>query len=64
MVTAAAPEVPQPLIDQLRPGGKLVIPLGSPAGSQTLYLVEKQRDGKTVRRPLLAVRFVPLTRRP
>ncbi|MFN7086276.1 MAG: protein-L-isoaspartate(D-aspartate) O-methyltransferase [Burkholderiales bacterium] len=64
MVTAAAPEVPRPLIDQLRPGGRLVIPLGSPSGSQTLYLVEKRRDGKTVRRPLLAVRFVPLTRQP
>jgi len=61
MVTAAAPEVPQPLVDQLKPGGRLVIPVGSQWGGQTLYVMEKQPDGKMVRRAVLAVRFVPLT---
>ncbi len=61
MVTAAAREVPQPLIDQLKPGGRLVIPVGSQSGGQTLYLMEKQLDGQISRRAVLAVRFVPLT---
>ena len=61
MVTAAAREVPQPLIDQLKPGGKLVIPAGAQSGAQTLYVIEKQPDGKITRREVLAVRFVPLT---
>jgi len=60
MVTAAAREVPQPLIDQLKSGGRLVIPVGSQSGGQTLYLIEKQ-DGRISRRAVLAVRFVPLT---
>ncbi len=61
MVTAAAREVPQPLIDQLKPGGRLVIPVGSQGGPQTLLLIEKQADGTTIRRNVLSVRFVPLT---
>jgi len=61
MVTAAAREVPQPLIDQLKPGGRLVIPAGSRSGGQTLYLIEKQPDGRITRREVLGVRFVPLT---
>lgn len=61
MVTAAAPHVPQPLIDQLKPGGRLVIPVGARSGAQTLYLIEKRADGSTARRAILAVRFVPLT---
>jgi protein-L-isoaspartate(D-aspartate) O-methyltransferase len=61
MVTAAAREVPQPLIEQLKPGGRLVIPLGGQLGAQTLYVVEKRQDGTTTRRAVLGVRFVPLT---
>lgn len=61
MVTAAPREVPQPLIDQLKPGGRLVIPLGAQSGAQTLYLIEKRPDGNVARRAVLAVRFVPLT---
>ncbi|MCW5606244.1 MAG: protein-L-isoaspartate(D-aspartate) O-methyltransferase [Burkholderiales bacterium] len=61
MVTAAATAVPPALIDQLKPGGRLVIPVGGPADVQTLYVIEKQADGRVVRRPVLAVRFVPLT---
>lgn len=62
MVTAAASEVPPALIEQLKPGGKLVIPVGSQWGGQTLLSIEKQADGKTTRREVLAVRFVPLVR--
>jgi len=61
IVTAAAREVPAPLVEQLKPGGKLVIPVGESGGAQTLWLIEKQADGKTARRQILAVRFVPLT---
>jgi protein-L-isoaspartate(D-aspartate) O-methyltransferase len=61
MVTAAPREVPQPLIDQLRPGGRLVVPVGGQGGSQSLLLVEKRDDGTVTRRNVLAVRFVPLT---
>lgn len=58
LVTAAAGEVPQPLLDQLKTGGKLIIPLGS--DWQTLVLFEKRPRG-IVRRERLPVRFVPLT---
>ena len=61
IVTAAAPDVPQALVEQLKTGGKLVIPIGSRVGTQTLYVVEKGPDGKLARRQVLAVRFVPMT---
>jgi len=61
MVTAAPREVPQPLIEQLRPGGRLVVPVGGQGGHQSLLLLEKQADGSVTRRNVLAVRFVPLT---
>jgi protein-L-isoaspartate(D-aspartate) O-methyltransferase len=61
IVTAASPEVPGGLTRQLKTGGRLVIPLGSQDGTQTLYLMEKQPDGTLTRRAILAVRFVPLT---
>ncbi|MEA2723537.1 MAG: protein-L-isoaspartate(D-aspartate) O-methyltransferase [Gemmatimonadales bacterium] len=58
LVSAASPEVPAPLVEQLAPGGRMVIPLGDRA-SQTLTLVERQGDG--VRTSTIAdVRFVPL----
>ncbi len=62
MVTAAAPEVPQPLIDQLRPGGRLVIPVGAPDAVQSLFVISKDSRGTVTRRKVLDVRFVPLTR--
>ena len=62
MVTAAGQEIPQPLIDQLKPGGRVVIPVGSQYGAQTLVLVQKKADGTVTKRDILAVRFVPLTR--
>ena len=61
IVTAAPAAVPQPLIDQLKPGGRMVIPVGGPSDVQQLLLVEKQSDGRTTTRRTLPVRFVPLT---
>ncbi len=61
IVTAAPAAVPQPLIDQLKPGGRMVIPVGGPSDVQHLLLVEKQSDGRTTTRRTLSVRFVPLT---
>jgi protein-L-isoaspartate(D-aspartate) O-methyltransferase len=61
MVTAAPRQVPQALIDQLRPGGKLVVPVGGQSSNQSLLLIEKQADGKVTQRNVLGVRFVPLT---
>ncbi|HET7764473.1 MAG TPA: protein-L-isoaspartate(D-aspartate) O-methyltransferase [Burkholderiales bacterium] len=62
IVTAAPPEVPQPLIDQLKAGGRMVIPVGGPFVGQELLLVHKEADGRTTTRRTLPVRFVPLTR--
>lgn len=61
IVTAAATEIPPALVEQLKVGAKLVIPVGASQGVQTLYLLEKQPDGKVTRREILSVRFVPLT---
>jgi protein-L-isoaspartate(D-aspartate) O-methyltransferase len=61
MVTAAASHVPPPLIKQLKPGGRMVIPLGTQFMTQLLMLVEKQQDGSVTSRQILPVRFVPLT---
>ncbi len=59
MVTAAASEVPQALLDQLAPGGRMVIPVGDEQGEQHLYLIENTEQG-LVRHELDPVRFVPL----
>jgi protein-L-isoaspartate(D-aspartate) O-methyltransferase len=61
VVTAAPPAVPRALEDQLKPGGRLVVPVGSAEGDQTLYLIAKDAHGRIERRPVLAVRFVPMT---
>jgi protein-L-isoaspartate(D-aspartate) O-methyltransferase len=62
IVTAAASHIPPPLLDQLRPGARMVIPVGPPFQVQTLMLVEKGLDGKIIQRGLMPVRFVPFTR--
>lgn len=62
VVTAAPDHVPPPLVEQLKPGGRMVIPVGSQFGGQDLLVIEKDRDGRTIRRTALPVRFVPLTR--
>ncbi len=61
MVTAAADHVPPPLAAQLKPGGRLIMPVGGSFLTQYLVLVEKGRDGALNTRQLLPVRFVPLT---
>jgi protein-L-isoaspartate(D-aspartate) O-methyltransferase len=61
MVTAGADETPAPLLEQLKPGGRLVIPLG-PSGNQRLILTEKRLDGTMRSREIIPVRFVPFTR--
>lgn len=61
IVTAAATHIPPPLTEQLRPGGRLVIPVGLPYMHQELMLVEKDTDGRCHTRDVLAVAFVPLT---
>jgi protein-L-isoaspartate(D-aspartate) O-methyltransferase len=63
IVTAAASHVPPPLTEQLRPGGRLVIPVGLPYMHQELLLIEKDRDGQCHTRDVLGVAFVPLTGR-
>lgn len=64
VVTAAAGFVPPPLIRQLRPGGRMIIPVGDIYGAQNLVLVEKSDDERIRTRTLLPVRFVPLVRGP
>lgn len=61
VVTAAASHVPPPLIQQLKPGGRMVIPVGSRFMVQQLLLVEKDEAGEVTSRQVLPVRFVPLT---
>jgi protein-L-isoaspartate(D-aspartate) O-methyltransferase len=60
IVTATASQVPPALIAQLKPGGRMVIPVGREYGRQELVLVTKQEDGTTDTRSILDVRFVPL----
>jgi protein-L-isoaspartate(D-aspartate) O-methyltransferase len=61
IVTAAATMVPPPLLKQLRPGGKMCIPVGGLYTTQYLTLVEKSDTGKVTMKKILPVRFVPLT---
>jgi protein-L-isoaspartate(D-aspartate) O-methyltransferase len=61
VVTAAASHVPPPLIEQLKPGGRMVIPVGPPFMVQQLMVVEKAQDGSVSNEILLPVAFVPLT---
>ncbi len=60
IVTCAAGFVPPPLIEQLKPDGRMILPLGSPFGVQTLVLITKDYKGKVHSRSLLPVRFVPM----
>ena len=63
MVTAAAGHVPPPLLRQLKPGGRMVIPVGAQFTTQQLLLIEKNSDGTVKTRQMMPVRFVPLTGR-
>ena len=62
LVTAAAPSIPRPLLAQLKPGARLVLPVGQPYSYQVLIQVEKDADGALHETPVLDVAFVPLVR--
>ena len=59
--TAAAGRIPEPLIEQLKPGGRMIMPYGSPRGFQYLVLVTKDKEGNISRKNVMPVRFVPMT---
>ena len=61
LVTAAAQEIPPPLVEQLAAGGRMVLPVGGPLFGQSLILVEKDLSGEVRRHNVLSVAFVPLT---
>jgi protein-L-isoaspartate(D-aspartate) O-methyltransferase len=60
VAAATGSHVPDPLVEQLAPGGRLVMPIGSPGGVQQLLKVTRRHDGSVEREDLGAVRFVPL----
>jgi len=63
IVTCAAGQIPPPLIRQLAPGGRMIIPVGGVFATQSLMLVTKDKDGKVRSRSVMAVRFVPFIRK-
>jgi len=63
IVTAAATHIPPPLLEQLKPGGRMVIPVGPPMQVQNLMVIEKDEHGEITQRNVMAVRFVPFTGR-
>lgn len=63
IVTAAAEHIPQPLIDQLKAGGRMVIPVGGVYAVQDLMLITKDASSKVVKESIIPVRFVPLLRK-
>lgn len=62
IVTCAPDHIPQPLLDQLKPGGRIVIPVGRAHYVQDLLLVTKKADGSLEKKSMMPVRFVPLLR--
>jgi len=60
VVSAASPDIPKPVIEQLKPNGILLIVIGSPSGEQTLIKIKKTKSGKLIKKELLGVIFVPL----
>jgi protein-L-isoaspartate(D-aspartate) O-methyltransferase len=61
VVTAQADHIPPPLLEQLKPGGRMVVPVGTRFTTQQLVLVRKRADGRVTTRQVLPVAFVPLT---
>lgn len=61
IVTAVASHIPPPLIKQLKPGGRMIVPVGAPFMTQYLILATKDAEGKITTRQIAPVRFVPLT---
>jgi protein-L-isoaspartate(D-aspartate) O-methyltransferase len=64
IVTAVPEQVPEPLLAQLAPGGRLIVPVGPTYATQQLQLIEKDANGKLTTRTVSPVRFVPLRRKP
>lgn len=62
LVTAGAPDIPEPLIEQLKPGARMVIPVGDPSSVQILQVIEKLPGGEVEVRDIIPVRFVPFRR--
>jgi len=62
IITCASPQVPPRLFEQLKEGGRIILPLGNPLTSQTLTIITKV-NGKPVTKRIMAVRFVPMTKR-
>lgn len=60
-VGGATPTVPQALYDQLKPGGRMIIPVGPPGGTQYLELHDKSENGKITKKRLMGVRYASLT---
>lgn len=63
IVAACASHIPEPLVEQLKPGGRMVIPVGEVFSTQELMLLEKDENSRTKTHAILPVRFVPLTGR-
>ena len=59
--TAAAGRIPQPLLDQLKPGGRMILPLRGRLGYEYLEVVTKDKNGRIERKKVMPVRFVPMT---
>ena len=62
IVTAAADQIPPPLLEQLKAGGRMIIPVGGNSAAEQLTLIEKRADGSIASRQVMPVRFVPFTR--
>ena len=59
--TAAAGRIPEPLLEQLKPGGRMILPYGKPWGFQYLVVITKDKKGKISKKNVMPVRFVPMT---
>jgi protein-L-isoaspartate(D-aspartate) O-methyltransferase len=64
VLTAAPPEMPQALVDQLKPGGRLVAPVGPAGGEQELVVLDKDAEGRVRSRSVIGVIFVPMVEKP